>query len=125
MAKRDKRGKRRPFIPDGQEKQLGQLRPVNTIAASLYSPGASITAIITTIVICNTTASEAKFRIFLDDDGTTYDQTTALFYDITLAGNATVQIDTYYVIDNSLGNLAVRTDTNNALTFTGFGAEIV
>ncbi len=107
-----------------QEKQLGQLRPANTTAASLYSPGASTTAIIKTIVVCNQTASSAKFRIFLDDDGTTYDESTALFFDIVIGANSTDQIDTYYAMNNANGNLAVRTDTNSALTFTCFGVEI-
>jgi hypothetical protein len=107
-----------------QEKQLGQLRPANTTAASLYSPGASTTAIIKTIVVCNQTASAATYRIFVDDDGTTYDQTTALFYDITIGANSTDQIDTFYAMDDANGNLAVRTGTNSALTFTCFGTEI-
>ena len=107
-----------------QEKQLGQLRPANTTAASLYSPGASTTAIIKTIVVCNQTSSSAKFRIFLDDDGTTYDESTALFFDIVIGANSTDQIDTYYAMNNANGNLAVRTDTNSAITFTCFGVEI-
>lgn len=107
-----------------QEQQLGQLRPANTTAASLYSPNAGITTIIKSIVVCNTTGIAAKFRVFLDDDGTTYDETTALFYDVTIAANTTVQVDTFYAMNDSSGNLAVRTDTNDALTFTCFGAEI-
>ncbi len=107
-----------------QEKQLGQLRPANTTAASLYSPGASTTAIIKSIVVCNQTASAAKFRIFLDDDGTTYDESTALFFDITIGANSTDQIDTFYAMNDANGNLAVRTDTNSAITFTAFGVEI-
>lgn len=107
-----------------QEKQLGQLRPANTTAASLYSPGASTTTIIKSIVICNQTASSAKYRIFVDDDGTTFDETTALFFDITIGANSTDQIDTFYAMNNSSGALAVRTDTNSALTFTCFGTEI-
>lgn len=107
-----------------QEKQLGQLRPANTTAASLYSPGTGVTAIIKTIVICNQTSSSAKFRIFLDDDGTTYDESTALFFDIDIGPNSTDHVDTYYAMNNPSGNLAVRTDTNSAITFTCFGAEI-
>lgn len=106
-----------------REKQLGQLRPADTTAASLYSP-AGETAIIKSIVVCNTTASAAAFRIFLDDNGTTYDQTTALFYDANINANETVEIDTYWPMNDSTGNLAVRTDTGSALTFTAFGAVI-
>ncbi|KKK68603.1 hypothetical protein LCGC14_2942410 [marine sediment metagenome] len=92
-------------------------------AASLYSPGASTTAIIKTIIVCNQTAA-AAYRIFVDDDGTTYDETTALFYDIAIGANSTDQIDTYYAMNDANGNLAVRTDTNSAITFTCFGVEI-
>lgn len=107
-----------------QEKQLGQLRPANTTAATLYSPGASVTTIIKSIVVCNQTASSAKYRIFMDDDGTTFDEATALFFDITIGANSTDQIDTFYAMNNSSGALGVRTDTNSALTFTCFGTEI-
>lgn len=109
-----------------QEKQLGQLRPANTTAASIYSPAISTTAIIKTIVVCCTsTSSGAKqFRIFLDDDGTTYDESTALYYDVNISNRETVTINTFIAMDDSSGNLAVRTDTADALTFTVFGAEI-
>ena len=107
-----------------QEQQLGQHRINSTTATSLYSPGASITAIIKSITVCNQTGTLATFRLFVDDDGTTYDQTTALYYDVSIGANTTVQIDTYWPMDTDAGNLATRTDTANALTFTAFGAEI-
>jgi hypothetical protein len=105
-----------------REKQLGQLRPANTTAASLFSPIAP--AIIKNIVICNNTASAAAFRLFVDDDGSTYDESTALFYDALIQGNETVQIDAFIPMNNSAGTIAVRTDTGDALTFTAFGAEV-
>jgi hypothetical protein len=107
-----------------QEKQLGQARPSDTTATSLYSPAANVTAIIKSIYICNTTASSADFRVFVDDDGTTYDESTALFWDVSLAANTSMELDTFISMNNSSGNIAVRTDTANALTFTAFGAEV-
>ena len=106
-------------------KQLGQLRPANTTAASLYSPGASTQAIIKNIVVCNQTANNETFRIFHDDNGTTYDETTALFFDVAIVANTTVSIDSAVLMNDSTGNLAVRTSTASALTFTAYGAEIV
>lgn len=106
-----------------QEKQLGQARPSDTSAVSIYSPS-NVTAIIKSIWVCNTTASQVSFRIFVDDDGTTYDESTALFYDVTIDANTTMEIDTFAAMNNSNGNMAVRTGTANALTFTVFGAEI-
>jgi len=107
------------------EKQLGQLRPANTTAASLYSPATNVTGIAKNLVVSNTTSNLAKFRVFSDDDGTTYDETTSLFFDVPLSGNTTVQIDMFVALDDPTGNFAVRTDTASALTFTLFGAESV
>jgi hypothetical protein len=110
---------------DLQEKQLGQLRPADTTAASLYNPGANTTAVIKGLVICNTSSSNAKFRVFNDDDGTTYDETTALFFDAPIAPGQTLEVDGFKAMNNSAGNFAVRTNTANAITFTLYGAEIV
>jgi len=107
-----------------QEQQLGQLRPANTTAASIYSPGASETAVISTLVICNQTTSAATYRIFIDNDGSTYDQSTALWYDTTIDANTTVQYQTHIGMDDASGNMAVRTSSANALTFTIFGSVI-
>ncbi len=106
-----------------QEKQLGQHRINSPTATELYSPGASTTAIIKSIVVCNQGAA-ALFRIFLDDNSTTYDQTTALFYDVAIAAATTVQIDTFWPMNDANGSLATRTSVANALTFTAFGVEI-
>ena len=107
-----------------QEKQLGQHRINSTTATSLYSPGASTTAIVKSVVICNQTGSADTFRLFVDDDGTTYDQTTALYYDVSITANTTIQIDTYWPMNDADGNLATQNATANALTFTAFGVEI-
>ena len=70
-------------------KQLAQIRPANTTAVSAYSPAANVRTEIKRIVICNTTGSAVTFQLFLDDNGTIYDQTTALFYDVSLAADST------------------------------------
>ena len=105
-------------------KQLGQLMPTNTTAASIYSPGASTQTLIKSIVVCNTSAGAVTYRIFHDDNGTTYDTTTALYYDVSLAGNTSIILSLNLVMDDSTGNLAVRTSSANDLTFTCYGAEI-
>jgi hypothetical protein len=107
-----------------QEKQLGQVRPANTTAVSIYSPATSTTGIIKNIVICNTSAAAAKARLFLDDDGATYDETTALFWDVQIDVESTIQLDGHWGMNNSSGNLAVRTDIASALTFTVHGVEV-
>lgn len=102
---------------------LAQLRPGNTTAVSAYSPPSTTQAQITKVIVCNTAATTQKFRIFLDHDGTTYDETTALFWDVVVSTDTTVEIDGDWWMTDSSGNLAVRTDSASAFTFTVFGAE--
>ena len=101
---------------------LGQTKPAATTNTSVYSPAAGVTARLTALVICNTTGGDLSYRIFLDDDGTTYDTTTGLYYDVLLAANSTLLIDLHWYMDNSAGNLAVYTSAAG-LTFTLFGIE--
>jgi len=107
-----------------QSFQLGQSRPSGTTAASIYSPGANVETTITSIIVCNTSGAAATYRIFHDHNGTTYDQTTALFYDIAIAADTTHILDVFIAADDENGNLAVRTSVANALTFTVYGAEV-
>lgn len=102
-------------------KQLGQSRPSGTSAGSLYSPSSGEETVVHNIIVCNTSTSSAKYSIYIDDDGTTYDQSTALFYEVDLAAKASVAIEVKLCMNNSNGNLAVQTDTASALTFTANG----
>ncbi|MGI9405865.1 MAG: hypothetical protein ACR2O4_05800 [Hyphomicrobiaceae bacterium] len=106
---------------------LAQSRPANTTAVSAYSPpNDTVRTEITLVTVCNTSGASAKYRIFIDDDGTTYDETTALFWDIAVAADTSVEILLHsksWWMTNSSGNLAVRTDTASAFTFTVFGME--
>jgi len=106
-------------------KQLGQLRPGDVNAASIYSPPANSSGLIYQIVIANTTTVNADFSIYRDNDGTTYDQTTALAYGVTLAGNSYTLIEFLngLSLETPSGNLAVQTSVTNALTFTVDGIE--
>jgi len=107
-----------------QEKQLAQRRDNDTSTHSLYSPGASTTTIVREIIFCNTSGSGATFRLFLDDDGSTYDQTTALFYDMSVPADQAYSISGFFPMNNSSGNLAYSQNTANAFTITVFGVEI-
>lgn len=116
-----------PFdIEAGQQsvsRQVGQARPANTAAVSVYTPADGMTTDIVTLVICNSSASAAAYRVFHDADGTTYDESTALFYDVTIPAKTTDIHDMQVFMADSGGNLAVRTDTASALTFTVYGHE--
>lgn len=107
-----------------QPKLLGQLRPANTTAVSLYSPPADTTWIGKALYVCNTTGGALTFRIFYDDDGTTYDETTALYFDAAVAANATVVISDLLCGNVNAGNVGVRTSAGNGINFTLFGVEV-
>ena len=110
-----------------QGKLLAQARPSGTSAVSGYSPPSNFITEITRVLICNTSGSNATFRLFLDDDGTTYDQTTALFWDKLVLADDVAQFPDGDVsnifINSSSGNLGIRTSVGNALTFNIFGFE--
>ena len=110
-------------------KQLAQARPSGTGAVSAVLKGAKSKLLITSIIVCNTTGGSVNYSIYIDNNGTTYDQTTALFYACALAANTTVIIESIagIPIDRSTsagGNLAVQTSSGSALTFTINGIEI-
>lgn len=107
-----------------QEKQLAQARPSGTSAVSIYSPASGVTAIIKNITVCNTTGNNVTFSIFHHDTGTTYDQSTALYYTVTIEKNSTIVLPAYMAMNNPLGHLAVQSSVGNALTFTAYGAEV-
>lgn len=108
--------------PHAFKQQLAQSAPADTSAASLYSPAAEEVAIITDIFIANTTTASAAFRLFHDDDGSTYSTATALYYDVSVSANTTTLInDIELTMANPDGNLAAATDTSDALTFTVYG----
>ena len=111
----------------GLHKQLAQARPSGTDPVSIYTPGSNKSAKITSIYVANTTGSSVTFSIFHDDDGTTYDESTALFFNQALAANTTREINSFsdfgLFMNNGAGNLAVESNTGSALTFTLYGVE--
>jgi len=112
------------IIRRGPKRQLGQLRPADTNAASLYSPVSNIVTMISSVFISETSGTARTFRIFHDDNGTTFDETTALYFDVAIAANTTTPISLNIFMSDPAGNLAVRSSANSALTFTVYGEEL-
>lgn len=103
-------------------RQLAQATPADTPAASLYTPGDGVEAIVKRIIICNTSGSNAAFDIFHDDDGTTYNTTTQLYFNQTLTAGLTRVLDDEIYVD-SAGSIGAASDTTAALTFSVYGDE--
>jgi hypothetical protein len=107
-----------------QEKQLGQRRDNDTSNHSVYSPGSGVTSIIRSLMVCNTSGATATFRVFVDDDGSTYTEATAVSWDFVVLGGQTIKMDVFIAMNDASGNIAFRSSVANALTITIFGAEI-
>jgi len=115
---------------NAQGSLLAQLRPSGTSATLAFtSPpnvsGRGLQTEITLIAVCNTTGAPASFSIYHHDTGTTYDQTTALYYGVALAANTTdlitIQSPNSGIMMRPGGKLAVQTSVANALTFSIYG----
>jgi prephenate dehydratase len=105
-------------------RQLGQTRPANSTAVSIYAPASHYRTEVRKFVICNTSVNATTFRIFHDEDGTTYNETTALFWNIPIDAGETVTItEEFWINGLNSGNIAIRSGLGNALTFTIYGAE--
>ena len=105
------------------KKQLGQQRPSDTNNTLLYSPPDYTKATISSVVVCNTSAGIAKFRLFHDEDGVVANETTSLHWDDQVASDSTEVVDVEICMGNPDGSIYVRSDTADALTFTAYGEE--
>jgi hypothetical protein len=107
-------------------KQLAQVRPTDTNALVAVSKALKRKVVIMSIIVCNTTASAESFSIYLDNDGTTYDATTALFVSTPIAPYTTYVIEFETGLPMAVGTtgkLAVKSSTGSAITYTVNGVE--
>lgn len=102
---------------------LAQARPAGTGAVTAYTKPANALVTIVGIIIANTTGSAATYSIYVDSDGSTYDQTTAILYDTNLNANQSDFLEMPITLDAAGGTLGIKTGTGNALTFTIIGQK--
>lgn len=102
-------------------RQLGQLRPANTSAASIFSPDTSGPYEAALLVITNVTTSAADASFFHDKNGTTYDETTALLFGHSIAAGDVVMIEGPFGDYEEAGNFGVQSSVADALNFTLYG----
>jgi hypothetical protein len=108
-----------PFV----YKTLGQVAPANTSNANIYTVPAATQAIVSSIVVCNTTTSPSSFRVFQRIDGAAAAVSNAVAYDVAIAANSTLSLELKLTIDAD-DVITVRSANANALTFTLNGSEI-
>lgn len=104
-------------------KILGQAQPLDTSNATLYTVPASTEAIVSTITVTNTSATDTTFRLFAVASGDSAGTDNAIFYDGDLTSNTTIS----FTLGLTLGaadSIVVRSSTGTACTFQAFGSEL-
>ncbi len=106
-----------------EPKMLGQVRPSSTVAEQIYSPERA--GKLRGFYITNTTDSTVTASIFINNEGTTYDESTAILWDTIIPAGEPVEVEMIdgLVLNNPSASVGVKSSSGNALTFTLWGAE--
>jgi hypothetical protein len=104
-------------------KVLGQSAPASTANADLYTVPSAKSAVISTLVIANTTATAATARVFIRIAAATAAASNAVIYDVTIPANSHASFTEGWTLTTT-DVLTVQSGTANALTFSAFGSEI-
>lgn len=103
-------------------KVLGQSAPSATTDTTLYTVPDATETVISTIVVCNRSASARTYRIAVRPNGATIANQHYLAYDVAIAANDSTALTLGITLDaNDL--VTVRASTAD-LSFTAFGSEI-
>jgi hypothetical protein len=92
-------------------------------ATSVYRAVANKSTEILEFVVCNTSNASRWFSIWIDTDGSTYDNTTKLFHEVSISGNTTLVIPVKQWMNHPLGNIAAQAQNNSDITLTISGIE--
>jgi hypothetical protein len=105
---------------------LTQQRINSVSATSIYSPAADEQVMLRELKVCNVSGLDGrKFTVYLDVDGSTYDETTAIYWEVELNKGETWEIGVNLPMYNPSGNIAVKSSVANALTYTLSGEKII
>lgn len=103
-------------------KVLGQIAPSATTATTLYTVPAATEALVSSIAVCNRSASAATYRISIRPDGATLANQHYLVYDSSCPANDTV-IFTIGITVNADDVVEVYASSAD-LTFHAYGTEM-
>ena len=111
-------------IDNSSSIQLAQVQLSGTSAISLYTPSVGKKAILTHIWIA-VYDNDNIISLFHDDDGTTYDDTTALIREVKINKEQNViSLPLGEMLVSNGGNIGVQTDKSDDVTFTLYGREV-
>lgn len=102
-------------------KVLGQSKPSAATLTAAYTVPALTTATVSTITVCNQSASATTFRISVAVAGAADTAAQYLYYDVTISGNDTFA--TTIGISLGAGDVIRVYNTLATLSFNIFGVE--
>lgn len=103
-------------------KVLGQSAPAATTLTSLYTVPSATEAVISTVVVCNRSASDRTFRLAVRPNGASISNEHYLAYDVTVGASDSTTLTLGITMD-AADVLSVYASTTD-LSFTAFGSEI-
>ena len=107
-----------------KEKQLAQLRPSGTGAVLLFQGKTGVQYRNLRLVVANVSNGNVDYSVFHDKDGTTYDETTALLWEIRLPRRTSDILELDIPINDSSGAIGVQIDSADDINFTLYGEEL-
>ena len=103
-------------------KVLGQVAPSSATATTLYTVGAGKSAVVSTIAVCNRSASAATYRIAIRVAGSALSNEEYIAYDSTVSANDSTML-TIGITLAATDVITVYASTAD-LSFNAFGSEI-
>ena len=103
-------------------KVLGQVAPSATTNTTLYTVPSSTEAVISTIVVCNRSATNRTFRIAVRPNGATIANEHYIAYDVTVGLSDSTTLTLGLTLD--AGDIITVYASTTDLSFSAFGSEI-
>jgi hypothetical protein len=103
-------------------KVLGQVAPSATTATTLYTVPSATQTVVSTIVVCNRSATNRTFRLAVRPDGATLANQHYLAYDVTVGASDSTTLTLGISVD--AGDILTVYASTTDLSFSAFGSEI-
>lgn len=104
---------------------LGQSFPSASAASVAYAAAASVQAIVSTVVACNTDASQTTFRVAARPDAESLTNKHYLVYDATLGANTTAAFTLGITLNGANAELIEVSSDSGSVAFNVFGSEVL
>lgn len=103
------------------KKMLAQITPAaKNVAENIYSPGTNEEVSIDTIIIANYNNKDIDFIVYVDDDGTTYDDSTTVVADKVKKEESGLGSERVIYMNDSNGSIGFESsDTDVTITIWG------